>query len=1032
MKKFVGAFFAACVGLAALSHGYAQIGLPWPGPGAGAGGVAACSITGGTTSTVNGQNAYHWTSGSGTINCSTTRVMYYLAVGGGGGGACGLVGGSLAGGAGGGAGGGVQTGLISFPTGSQGVTVGAGGAGCPTTGTGTGVGSNGSNTTVASITAQGGGAGIGYAAGAGNIGNSGASGGGNGGTGSTPGPIGGLNVSGQGFLGGTGNTLANYPGGGGGGAGGNGGNATTTVGGAGGPGLQSAISGSLVSYGCGAGGSTYAGGTAGAQGCSSAGTSGVGNVAGTAATGQGSGGGSGGGAAGPVGAIGGAGAAGEVWLVEATPPITACAVSGGPSNLAGQVNGNVVYQFNAAGTLQCPTARQVNYVLIAGGGSGGNASSLSGSGMGAGGGAGGVKAGAFQIGTSAYNITIGAGGTPGASGSNNFGGNGGSSTFGSLPPAIGGGGGGAGNNAGAGLGQAGGSQGGTARATAPTTGNTVGQGNLGGSGNNTGGTFGQGGGGGPGGVGGTGTTTAGGNGGLGYFIGQNFFGGLCIAGGGAGGTDQTGSAGKEGQGVCGGAKAGQGGGDNPGAAGSSPGSGGGGASGLSTVTGLGGVGANGALYVSHPLTPSTTNICVANTQGGGTDANVTGLWHFDQLTADASGNGKNGTLSGTGAFSLTQNKFGGYSLLPGSGGTMDVPALATMPGDFTIEGWIYLTSTFSTSQDYVGSDNNATFEAGVSSGVNRFWTPGINNSWVASSTFATGQWYHYAWVRNGTTGTNINLFINGTFAGTPTGSFPMNTTIGASTTWSFGSRTTASTTAAFTNGYMDEVRVSNMARYPGTSNFTAPTLPFCDPVPGLWSTSDKSTGITLSNNSQTATQTSGGSYHTVLGTKGLTTGKWYWELLVNTAATVQLAGIADGTTRPVSGWPASSFYCGTVNNSAGWRNTIGLANYYLGAGMTSDSAAAVTFANGDILMLAVDITAGKAWLGRNGTWLTNTGGVGNPAAGTNQSYHWTPAGTWYPCWTGFDAGVSVTLQDGFVVPVTNTPPTGFSLYGNAP
>src|SRR5215471_482681 len=190
MKKFVGAFFAACVGLAALSHGYAQIGLPWPGPGAGAGGVAACSITGGTTSTVNGQNAYHWTSGSGTINCSTTRVMYYLAVGGGGGGACGLVGGSLA--------------------------VGAGGAGCPTTGTGTGVGSNGSNTTVASITAQGGGAGIGYAAGAGNIGNSGASGGGNGGTGSTPGPIGGLNVSGQGFLGGTGHTLANYPGGGGG------------------------------------------------------------------------------------------------------------------------------------------------------------------------------------------------------------------------------------------------------------------------------------------------------------------------------------------------------------------------------------------------------------------------------------------------------------------------------------------------------------------------------------------------------------------------------------------------------------------------------------------------------------------------------------------------------------------------------------------------------------------------------------------------------------------------------------------------
>src|SRR5262252_6472579 len=94
----------------------------------GAAGVPACSITGGTTSVVNGQNAYHFTSTSGgTISCSTPRTMYYLVVGGGGSGGCGTAtsGASYASG-GGGAAAGVKTGLISFPTTAQSVSIGAG------------------------------------------------------------------------------------------------------------------------------------------------------------------------------------------------------------------------------------------------------------------------------------------------------------------------------------------------------------------------------------------------------------------------------------------------------------------------------------------------------------------------------------------------------------------------------------------------------------------------------------------------------------------------------------------------------------------------------------------------------------------------------------------------------------------------------------------------------------------------------------------------------------------------------------------
>jgi hypothetical protein len=1010
----------------------------------GAGGIPACSITGGTTSLVNGQTAYHFTV-NGTITCPTARTMYYLVVGGGGGGACGLVP-SYSGGAGGGAGGGVITGLMTFPSGLQNVSIGAGGGGCPTTGVGIGAGINGGPTGIypttctlnnqgggtdsnviglwhfdnngndgsgrgfngaltgsatfsnaqskfggyslyanlggmavgvlpslgtgaftmegwiywpsvpntiqdftgsdsvatfeagsvgnptsrfwtsgvnnnwtftfaagqwyhyawvrdgsgninfyvngtlattvsgmtasigsttawsigsragnsqpmngyidemrisnmarytanftpqttpfcdasnATLRAEGGGAGVGYAPSSqGNQGIAGASGGGNGGTSTTTtASNGGPNISGQGFMGGLGQGAApNYPGGGGGGAGGTGGNATTSVGGSGGPGLQSAISGSLVSYGCGAGGSTYNGGTAGAPGCASAGLSQIGNSPGTAATGQGSGGGAGGGASGPSGGMGGAGAAGEVWLVEATPPGMACAITGA-GNLVGQVNTNVVYQFTTNGTLTCPSARQINYVLVAGGGAGGNvgASGL-GFASGAGGGAGGVKAGAFQIGTSAYTVTIGAGGIPVASNTTTFGGNGGNSSFGSLPPAIGGGGGAAGVNNGTGFGQSGGSQGGTSRATAPTSGWTVGQGNQGGSGYTSTG-YRSGGGGGPGGPGVTGTSTVAGTGGLGYFLGSNFYGNICIAGGGGGGTEGlTGStSGLEGQGVCGGGRGTLSNTDGPGQAAAAPGAGGGGAgtaTNIQTAVNIGGAGAPGALYVSHPLTPSTTNVCVANTQGGGTDSNVSGLWHFDQLTADNGNGAHNGVLTGTASIAAAPPtpKFSG-ALLGAISSAMNIghtPGLQ-WTGDFTYEWWAYFNST-SANYGYMG-DASITFniiQNGVA-GTQNFYTP-ASGYLAFPYTVVSAAWHHWAFVRSGST---ITLYIDGTSVGTGTAS----ATIGnLSADIALANMSLPGNSQLFLPGYMDEARLSNLARY--TANFTPQTLPFCDP-----------------------------------------------------------------------------------------------------------------------------------------------------------------------------------------------------------
>ena len=86
---------------------------------------------------------------------------------------------------------------------------------------------------------------------------------------------------------------------------------------------------------------------------------------------------------------------------------------------------------------------------------------------------------------------------------------------------------------------------------------------------------------------------------------------------------------------------------------------------------------------------------------------------------------------------------------------------------------------------------------------------------LAGSAFAINTWYHIALVRNGN---SLQLYQNGTAVGSATsvtGSFGGNAaiTIGALGNGSYS-----------LNGWMDEIRISNTARY--TSNFTPSTVPF--------------------------------------------------------------------------------------------------------------------------------------------------------------------------------------------------------------
>lgn len=224
-------------------------------------------------------------------------------------------------------------------------------------------------------------------------------------------------------------------------------------------------------------------------------------------------------------------------------------------------------------------------------------------------------------------------------------------------------------------------------------------------------------------------------------------------------------------------------------------------------------------FTSHLLRP------------GGNDANVKLLLHFDGNFTDSSSAGHNGTANGGAATSTTQKKFGSQAVaLDGTGDYVTVASHADFTpgaGNFTFECWLFLTAL----PTGVGADASAlwstaggaaAFQAvGIliestdhltiySSANGTTW--GINNATDLGATgISTGAWNHIAVVRSGTT---VTGYVNGTSVGSGT----MSGTTMASSTIYIGGDWQNTAGSGGINGYMDEVRYSNIARW--TANFT--------------------------------------------------------------------------------------------------------------------------------------------------------------------------------------------------------------------
>lgn len=174
-----------------------------------------------------------------------------------------------------------------------------------------------------------------------------------------------------------------------------------------------------------------------------------------------------------------------------------------------------------------------------------------------------------------------------------------------------------------------------------------------------------------------------------------------------------------------------------------------------------------------------------------------------------------------------------------------------------------------------------------------------------------------------------------------------------------------------------------------------------------WNSADKDADITLSNSDRDAATSGAGTVRSLLGRSS---GKYYWEVLIQTGVGNLYIGFAN------SSYSITNTYPGSSASSAGVASVGNAVNTW-----TKDQAGTFTLAAGDVLGFALDLTAGKAWVAKNNTWQLS----GDPAAGTNQ---WVSGitGTIYPAigWVAsFAAGGRICTK---TAELTYSPPSGFS------
>jgi hypothetical protein len=146
-------------------------------------------------------------------------------------------------------------------------------------------------------------------------------------------------------------------------------------------------------------------------------------------------------------------------------------------------------------------------------------------------------------------------------------------------------------------------------------------------------------------------------------------------------------------------------------------------------------------------------------------------------------------------------------------------------------------------------------------------------------------------------------------------------------------------------------------------------------------------------------------------------GKKYWEVkLVYNANVNKIVGLTP------------TVYADAVNNIPGYSGAIGFGwqnqATTLVQNWISNGVNGVTYTQGDVLIFAVDIAAGKLWVGKNGVWA-----LGNPVTGINPTCTFPASTPVFPSITDYIAGDITELRLA-AASMQYSPPAGFTAWDN--
>ena len=420
---------------------------------------------------------------------------------------------------------------------------------------------------------------------------------------------------------------------------------------------------------------------------------------------------------------------------------------------------------------------------------------------------------------------------------------------------------------------------------------------------------------------------------------------------------------------------------------------------------------------------------------------------FTDESATIRGSGTAKAITPTSAITSTaQSKFYGSSGFF-NGATSTRLTLASSAdfafgtGAYTIEAWIYPTAYASAQGSIFDSGNaNGAFDFFLTStGALGIGIYGTGNTFVTSaSAVSLSQWTHVSITRTSTSASSARIYVNGVLASTGTDS--SNWTV--NTTPSVGGINIAGYSFS---GYIQDLRVyKGVAKY--TSNFTPPSATQNTTVAaGNDSLTDTPTsygtdtgaggevrgnyatlnplevpvrGTTANGNLEyTSTGSNTGLEHRTATIRKLSSGKWYFECNVT-----GLSGSAD----PYIGWVNNNFVINVTNpdgSSNSWAIAGGVStnNCVIRNGATN--TVVFTGAPPYLLMIAIDIDAGKIWFGKNGTWAQS----GNPATATNPQFTNLANGPYSPLFrgTGGIGGTSTLIANFGQRPFAYAAPSDF-------